>query len=1049
MKYAKGISSFKTLILRSPVSSLSAIPKIPESEKEIDDFVRALFDDIFFRESIFVASPELFREWRDLYKNTQTVQKTNKLNKSIIKYYIRSVSKCVPFGLFSFYSIHNPSANQGDTSENNFVKYLTIDSKFIVNVLKELREFEAVKKTLIYFPNNTIYTIGDTLRYIETKPDQNSRNHGLTSIEYDEVINLILEASIKGLHEQELVDLLLDNIEAITITESEEFITDLIDSQLLSSSLNIQLNGKSPFSQLLNFFSENSILFDSDPILKNWGEAFNSIADKIKQIENNFATDNIPVYEQIFEILKKNEIPFESKHLIGVNLKKKQVGTDHKTTIEDEKILFQAINLLSLFGTKIPDKKLSSERNMSQFKKAFLNRYDQKEVPLMSALDNELGIGYIRSQIDSAQFSNLIDEFNFPGTTSDFEKIFIEPGFDKFWISQIIKAIKNGDHSIDLKKTILPEYTFKEQKLKGTFYIIYNKIGDKINISSSGGTSATNLISRFSSQDKEMQNFMNEIVEAEEQIFQDKIVSEITHLPNNRAGNVLSRNVNRKYEISILSPEPENSIPLPLNDLVLAVRNNKLVIRSIKHNKEVVPFLSSAQNFHSDSLPVYHFLCDLQNQYRPNILSLDFNSIINSYFNFIPRITFDDKLILSAALWQFRIPEIKHLLDHNQCFTFEKFKLLISEYQIPKYISLIEDGEESLILDTENEYMLIFINQVLKKEKRIKFRECLYDIEKDQHANEYLMSFKSENNIAVNSSLANRQLLDIAHKFTPGDEWLYFKLYTGLSTADKILVDVIKPLTQELLNKGVIDQWFFIRYADPDFHLRIRFHFNDPEKKAAILDLLNTRIDYYLKNDYVWKIDISTYEREIERYGAGAIDKCEQLFFHDSEMILGLLDQLKKQDEEQLIWLFSFKSIDDLLNAFGLSTIDKHMLVDKAYNYFANEFEIDSAFRKQLAVKFRDTEAQIEQVINDKDSACALLIQKRNEALPTIVDDFSGFGKNRLFDLLSSFMHMNINRAIKSSARMHEVVIYSLLEKYYKSVIGKRKHFSPVQESSI
>ncbi|WP_367868492.1 lantibiotic dehydratase [Pedobacter sp. WC2423] len=1049
MKYAKGVSSFKTLILRSPVSSLNAIPKIPESEKEIDDFVRTLFDDIFFRESIFIASPELFREWRDLYKNAQTVQKKNKLNKSIIKYYIRSVSKCVPFGLFSFYSINNSLANPGATGENDFVKYLTVDSKFIVNVLKELCEFELVKKVLIYFPNNTIYTIGDTLRYIEAKPDQNSRNHGLTSIEYDEVINLILEASIKGLHKKELVDLLLDNIEAITVTEAEEFIADLIDSQLLSSSLNIQLNGKPLFFQLLNFFAENAILFDSDPILKNWGEAFNSISDKIKQIENNFTTDNIPVYEQIFEILKKNEIPFESKHLLGVNLKKKQVRTDQKIVTEDEKILFQAINLLSLFGTKIPDKKLSSERNIAEFKKAFLNRYDQKEIPLMRALDNELGIGYIRSQIDSAQFSNLIDEFNFPGTSSDYEKIFIEPGFDKFWVNHIVKAIKNGDHSIDLKKTILPEYTFNEQKLKGTFYVIYNKIGDKINITSSGGTSATNLISRFSSQDKEMQDFMDEILQAEEQIFQDKIVCEITHLPNNRAGNVLSRAVNRKYELPILSHESEHAITIPLNDLMLAVRNNKLVIRSIKHNKEVVPFLSSAQNFHSDSLPVYHFLCDLQNQYRPNILSLDFNSIINSYFNFIPRITFDDTLILSAALWQFRMPEIAHLLDNKQCFTFEKFKLLISEYKIPKYISLIEDGEESLILDTENEYMLIFLNQVLKKEKRIKFRECLYDIEKNQHSNEYLMSFKSENSKASDFSLPDRQMSDIAHKFTPGNEWLYFRLYTGLSTADKILVDVIKPLTQELLNNGIIDQWFFIRYADPDFHLRVRFHFNDPEKKAAILNLFNTHIDNYLKNDYVWKVEIATYEREIERYGAGSIDQCEKLFFHDSEMILGLLDQLKKQKEEQLIWLFSFKSIDDLLNAFGLSTTEKHLLVDKAYNYFAKEFEIDSTFKKQLAVKFRNTEAQIEQVINDKNSTCALLIEKRNETLIALADDFSGFNKNRLFDLLSSFMHMNINRAIKSSARMHEVVIYSLLEKYYKSVIGKHKHYSPVQESSI
>ena len=61
-----------------------------------------------------------------------------------------------------------------------------------------------------------------------------------------------------------------------------------------------------------------------------------------------------------------------------------------------------------------------------------------------------------------------------------------------------------------------------------------------------------------------------------------------------------------------------------------------------------------------------------------------------------------------------------------------------------------------------------------------------------------------------------------SRRFPPGSEWLYAKLYTGIATADDVLLEVIAPLTQEALRRGAADKWFFIRYADPQWHLRLR-----------------------------------------------------------------------------------------------------------------------------------------------------------------------------------------------------------------------------------
>ncbi|MEF9476554.1 thiopeptide-type bacteriocin biosynthesis protein [Chryseobacterium sp. 1B4] len=62
----------------------------------------------------------------------------------------------------------------------------------------------------------------------------------------------------------------------------------------------------------------------------------------------------------------------------------------------------------------------------------------------------------------------------------------------------------------------------------------------------------------------------------------------------------------------------------------------------------------------------------------------------------------------------------------------------------------------------------------------------------------------------------------------PGGNWIYYKLYMGTKSADEILEDKIKPLADQLIEENVIDQWFFIRYNDPKYHLRIRFKCTDP-----------------------------------------------------------------------------------------------------------------------------------------------------------------------------------------------------------------------------
>ena len=55
-----------------------------------------------------------------------------------------------------------------------------------------------------------------------------------------------------------------------------------------------------------------------------------------------------------------------------------------------------------------------------------------------------------------------------------------------------------------------------------------------------------------------------------------------------------------------------------------------------------------------------------------------------------------------------------------------------------------------------------------------------------------------------------------------GDKWLYYKLYCGVRISDSLLTDLVLPLVIKLTTESLIEKWFFIRYSDPENHIRLR-----------------------------------------------------------------------------------------------------------------------------------------------------------------------------------------------------------------------------------
>jgi thiopeptide-type bacteriocin biosynthesis protein len=288
---------------------------------------------------------------------------------------------------------------------------------------------------------------------------------------------------------------------------------------------------------------------------------------------------------------------------------------------------------------------------------------------------------------------------------------------------------------------------------------------------------------------------------------------------------------------------------------------------------------------------------------------------------------------------------------------------------------------------------------------------------------------------------------NIQRDFILGDDWFYFKIYTGVKTADTLLIELIEPLTKKIMDEGLIDKWFFIRYSDPEFHLRIRFRIKNKLKLSEIILELNKLLKPFIENRLVSTFQTETYSREIERYGGKTIEDAESFFFHDSQMTIQMLGFIEGDEGENYRWHFACLAIDYLLNDFGFSQVEKLQLMDNLQQGFGQEFGMNTQLKVQLDDKFRKERQQIRVFLlkeNDFYQPFYQILEHKSINTKEIIKKIRNHHSTNkleveLNNLISSYIHMMLNRIFKSKQRLNEMVIYSLMYRFYKSEMARNK----------
>lgn len=276
--------------------------------------------------------------------------------------------------------------------------------------------------------------------------------------------------------------------------------------------------------------------------------------------------------------------------------------------------------------------------------------------------------------------------------------------------------------------------------------------------------------------------------------------------------------------------------------------------------------------------------------------------------------------------------------------------------------------------------------------------------------------------------------------YIPGSQWVYFKLYTGKNSSDQLIVEHILPFVKNLQGNNVIDKFFFIRYVDSDYHIRLRFHMTDKTDFSYLFNMFYEKFDPLLSQGFITDIQLCTYKRELERYGIDTMDSIENLFYFDSQIVISLITYISSHEDGVIMKLQSaMYVIDYILSCFDKEEVEKEKIIASISGNFLKEFGFTSSmYTDGLNKKYRKYRTIIDRTLDNPPSYILESIKEHNAQIKkVIIDIIDKFDKNNNIDnLIGSIIHMFMNRLFQTNNRLYELTIYYFLYKKYKSNIG-------------
>lgn len=1010
------------------------------------DSYRELLDDPIVREAIFVASPDLHGAI-DAWLLDPAAPRARDVERALTRYLTRMATRPTPFGLFGSVStgLVADTTSLAVAPHTAIRRHTRLDVDYLNQVIDALIADPAIQPWLRYRPADTVFKVAGSWRYIETRVKEKARTHHMVSIEDNPAVSAALARAAAGATPAELAAAL----RALGVDDAEGFAAALIDSRILQPDLECPVTGDAPASSIIRRLS-------AIPGTERLVAALTQAVHETRALDSGPVAAGAEAYRSIARTLEALPGKVEIARLFQVDTSRPGGAT----------LGPEATALIRRSGDLLRD--ICSEpvsEELERVKRAFAERFEGREVPLLEALDADCGVGAALGS-GARGSSTLLEGLAFPETTTP-----TVPWGDReaCLLNLIVRAAERGTNEVELGevdlKRLRPATLRPALRACAVHATLIQEPGQppRVLVHSLTASPVARLVARFSHLDADLDATVRRLTVAEEALEPDALHAEIVHLPEGRAGNVILRPVLRDYEITVMGASgADASQQLRLSDLTVQLQDHTFVVRSARLGRRVVPHLTTAHNFAGWGVGPYRFLCLLQTDANRAGAWWSWGPLEVSPF--VPRIRVGN-VILSRAAWRISKAEIAGLRGADLAACYAAAQALRAARALPRWV-VLADGDNELVIDLDNALAVDSLAQLLKARDEATLLEW-YPAEAGaaahgpagRYAHQVVVPFidAPEQPAAaadvsdMRSSAPRRDRTRVQRSWGPGSAWVFAKVYGGTATADRLLTDIVGPTSEHLLKKGAVDRWFFIRYADPDDHVRWRVQVPAGGSAATVRTQLERALASAVERELGWRIAFDTYDREIERYGGPrALLLAERWFHADSQAVVEVLRELDAKGSPDDRWLATILSIDRLLTDLGFDLATKAAAMRDARERFGAEFKVDAAFRRALGDRLRPVARTLDVLLSagpERGSllaaAAASFARRSRQSRRTLASlqrlAARGQLSRSVFDLSFSYVHMAVNRLIRSEARMHELVVYDFLAQTYTRQLARAR----------
>ncbi|REA56438.1 hypothetical protein DSL64_26960 [Dyadobacter luteus] len=986
--------------------------------------LRDFFSDPFLRRGLEICSPTFYAQCLPFLKG-EPAPGEKKIAITLYKYLIRTCSRATPFGLFAGYFVSELTSSTAITFDqtDSVSLYHQLDGGVLQVLQDKLLSDAALVSKLNLITNSSVYQTANVIRLVTSKTENAKTDFQLTQAERNFLLESVLDVCTSGLPYQQVIGHLQDL--GITRRQAKAYLTRLIDAQILLTSLQRNVIGPTYLDYL-----ESHIVLKQTKYHKHLKKLQDYLSDL--QLEK--------VQSTLQRITGPGKLPSQLVHTTA-RFTTKQNQLSYSST---EKIAHQLEKLLPLLNPK-PNK------DLDDFASRLHQRYGQRKVPLLTALDYDYGTGYGKLNDESSHILPLLDYLHrAPGPVKA-----KKPDKLQQLINELYSKVSSPRQmTVELTDEMIRKITPSPQVPSTSIPLMamgrihsenpasFDRQQFSFELSAFTTYAAWPLLARFCMGDDGLTTRIQSAESLRQKANDQVIFADIAHLPSPGASNILQRPDLTSYEITYMAGSVKNSDRIiRAQDLDVSSPDGKsLTLYSSKLRKQIQPVLYNAHHFGS-GLPVYKFLCDLATRH---ITVFNWNWAHLSDAVFLPRLV-RGNLILSKASWQISYEQLENVTLASEGQLVKIWKPICEKMGIPRYFTTGSEDQQ-LLIDSESELSLSLLMDLLKKNGRLRITEFLggsgnglLGSKANHYVNEIIIPLTCRCDDSSPQPKKERKikptLLQSERSFILTSQWLYVKIYCSSRLSDKLIGYLLRNLCQKMLQQGLIDKWFFVRYQDPSPHLRFRFHSNQKDFWIPLLKELHQLLAVKLADGTVQSISTDTYQREIERYQP-PYDQIESFFYIDSMAVSQCLTG--PAPDADLRWLLALLGTDLLLDDLALSIEQKLLLVSQASKHLAAEFDQPVKLIASMNLHYRSHSQKISQTLKSRqllgEPFASKIFQERSKHIRILLKN-PGVKKSQFTANAPDLVHMFLNRWFYTHQREQELVCYHYLKKYYTTTM--------------